>query len=180
MLYHASSVSGLGELEPRISTHDKPYVYAICNKVTAACFGAPKDDFDLLMDEVDGVPHLYECYQDALKTIYAGKSCSIYTVHEEGFLSGVTGWDVESVCEHTVPVVQEEQIEDLYQYLQNAASRGACVVHSYSEDASYQSMLREEICERIRDFGLSEEAVKKDKRIARFCKKHNKLRGLKE
>ena len=169
MLYHASSVSGLGELEPRISTHDKPYVYAIRNKVTAACFGAPKDDFDLLMDEVDGVPHLYECYQDALKTIYAGKSCSIYTVHEEGFLSGVTGWDVELVCEHTVPVVQEERIFDLFEYIQRAAAHSECVIHSYSDEEVYQAMLSEELCERIRAFGLSEEAVKKDKRIARFC-----------
>ena len=54
MLYHASKQTGLKLLEPCSSTHGKAYVYAIRDPVTAVCFGAPKDDFDLMMDEADG------------------------------------------------------------------------------------------------------------------------------
>ena len=56
MLYHASARPGLEVLEPHVSTHDCAYVYAIRGRITAACFGAPKDDFDLLMDEETAFP----------------------------------------------------------------------------------------------------------------------------
>ncbi len=55
ILYHASCVAGLKELTPRASTHGEAYVYAIDNAVTALLFGAPKDDFDVLVDE-EGMP----------------------------------------------------------------------------------------------------------------------------
>ncbi len=170
MLYHASSEAGLRLLEPHISTHGKAYVYAINNKITALCFGAPKDDFDLLIDEIEGVTHLYECYPNALEKIYGKKICSLYEVDEEGFLCGKTGWDAELVCEDTVPVLQEERISDIYMYLVSAARRGECVIHSYSDNQEYQSMLRDELGERIKDFGLSAEAVKQDARIKAIFK----------
>ena len=47
MLYHASSEAGLRLLEPHISTHGKAYVYAINNKITALCFGAPRENWCL-------------------------------------------------------------------------------------------------------------------------------------
>ena len=164
-MYHASSKAGLSFLEPHISTHGKAYVYAITNKISALCFGAPKDDFDLLMDEIDGVIHLYECYPNAMEKIYGKKSCSLYEVNEEGFISGKTGWDAELVSEDAVPVLREDRITDIYMYLVSAAKRGECVIHTYSDEQGYQSMLRDELGERIKDFGLSVEAVKQDPRI---------------
>lgn len=168
MLYHASARQGLDFLEPRASTHGKAYVYAISSRVTAACFGAAKDDFDLLMDEEDGITRLSECRPGALESIYGGKSCSLYSVSEEDFRSGLTGWDAERVCEHAVPVVREERIEDLYAFLTDAAERGECVINRYSEEEEYQAMLREELGERIRDFGLTEEQVRQDERLRRI------------
>ena len=163
MLYHASKERGLLLLEPRVSSHSRAYVYAIHNKITAVCFGAPKDDFDLLMDEVEGVPHLYECYPHAVELVYNKKSCSLYEVSEEGFASGKTGWDAELVSEKAVPVTKEEHIEDIYLYLITASEQGKCVIHTYSDDPEYQSMLREELGARIKDFGLDEAEVKKDR-----------------
>lgn len=124
MLYHASKEKGLTILEPRVSTHGIAYVYAINNRITAACFGALKDDFDLLMDEINGIPHLYECYPHAIEAIYSGKNCSLYEVREEGFLSGKTGWEAELVCEHKVPVVKEECISNLLSFLTQAVAEG--------------------------------------------------------
>lgn len=90
------------------------------------CFGAPKDDFDLLMDEVDGIPVLYECYPGAFQRIYAGKNCSLYEVSEEGL----------------------------------------CVMNEYSENTVYQSMLQDELAERVKMYGLTEEQMNQD---TRFC-----------
>ena len=168
MLYHASKVQGLKTLTPHVSTHGKSYVYAISNKVTAVCFGADKDDFDLLMDEVDGITHLYECYEGAIEKIYGGKSCSLYTVSDEGFIFGATGWEPELVCENEVAVEKEEIISNIYGFLKKAEDSGDCVIHRYAEDAEYQKMIDEEILERIETFDLSKEQVEKDPRLARF------------
>lgn len=102
MLYHASNTAKLKTLTPHASTHGKAHVYAVKNRVTAVCFGASKDDFDVLVDEHDGKTVLHECYPDALKRIYAGKACSLYTVEEHGFVEGQTGWGAEMVCESSV------------------------------------------------------------------------------
>lgn len=126
MLYHASKISGLRELTPRPSTHGVEYVYAIKSRITAICFGAPKDDFDLLMDEVDGIPVLYECYPGAFQRIYAGKNGSLYEVSEEGL----------------------------------------CVMNEYSENTVYQSMLQDELAERVKMYGLTEKQMNQD---TRFC-----------
>ncbi len=165
MLYHASETKGLQMLRPHRSTHGKAYVYAITDPVTAVCFGAPKDDFDLLMDERDGRPVLNECYPGALRRVYAGKACSLYTVPDDGFLQGKTGWDAEMVCEDVVAVLQEQEINDIYEYLMRAADKGDCIINLYSEDEKYIAMLREELTERIRFFGLTKEQMHSDWRF---------------
>ena len=156
MIYHASKQAGLKELIPQVSTHGKKYVYAINNRITAIFFGAPKDDFDILMDEVNEKPVIYECYPNALKRIYLGKSCSLYGVMEKGFLFNQTGWAPELVCEHTVPVVCEEKIEDIYEEIMISIEKGDCIFHKYSEDEAYQQFLRDELLERIKDFSLAD------------------------
>ena len=156
MIYHASKQAGLKELIPQVSTHGKKYVYAIHNRVTALLFGAPKDDFDILMDEENGKPVIYECYPKALKRIYFGKSCALYGLLEEGFLSGQTGWEPELVCEHAVPVVCEEKIGNIYEEIMASIEKGDCIFHQYSEDETYRQFLRDELSERIRAFGRTE------------------------
>lgn len=170
MLYHASKENGLNELMPCASTHGKAYVYAARSRITAACFGAPKDDFDLLMDETDGIPHLYECYPRAIETVYRGKSCTLYEVGEEGFHAGETGWDAELVCDRRVPVIGEEYIPDLLLFLRRAAAQGRCVFHAYSEEPQYQAMLCEELGERIRRSGIAAAEMQQDPRRGAFCR----------
>ncbi|MBR5635781.1 MAG: hypothetical protein IKW81_02480 [Pseudobutyrivibrio sp.] len=171
MLYHASNIHNLQYLKPNKSTHGGSYVYVIKNKVTAVCFGAPKDDFDILMDEEDGVPVLFECYPDAFKKVYKGKSCSLYTVEEEQFVSGRTGWDSELVSENTIQVLNEDMILDIYDYIIEAANRNECILNLYSDSESYQHMLKEELEERIKDFGLSKEQMANDNRFELYFSK---------
>ncbi len=154
---------------PQASTHAKKYVYAINNRITAIFFGAPKDDFDILMDELNGKPVIYECYPNALKRIYLGKSCSLYGLMEKGFLLDQTGWEPELVCERTVPVVCEEKIENIYEEIMISIEKGDCIFHKYSEDESYQKFLRDELLERIKDFGLTK--LKADPRFELYFQK---------
>ncbi len=172
MLYHASDKAGLNRLMPAISTHGKPYVYAIGSKVMAMLFGAPKDDFDLLIDAEEGKPILFECYPGALKRMYSGKTCSVYQVKADGFLSNVTGWDEEWVNENPVDVEQEEIIGDIYGCILEAAQNGLCQIHEYEDSEAYLRFLRDELQERIEMFGLSEEWMNNDPRFAQY---HNRL-----
>ena len=178
MLYHASKQAGLKELIPHLSTHGKNYVYAIRSRSTALLFGAPKDDFDILIDEADGKTLIFECYPDALRKIYAGKTCSLYTLEEEGFLSDQTGWDAELVCEHAVPVVSEERIDDIHEELLVSHHRGDCIFHAYSTGAEYQDFLREELSERVRSFGISDAQREADPRFQLYF--NQLLTGLEE
>lgn len=170
MLYHASKIQGLSVLMPHKSTGRKAYVYAINNKTSALCFGAPKDDFDLLMDEADGVTVLKECYPRALEKVYSGKQCSLYTVDDELFASGITGWDAEFVSEKPVKVVSEERIPDILAYLLRAVEQGNCIVQRYTEDEAYLSMLRDEIQGRIAAFHLTEAQIRQDYRFEYYFK----------
>ena len=165
MLYHASQQSGIMELVPHASTHGKKYVYAINHKLMAILFGVPKDDFDLLIDEVDGKPVIFECYPNALKNIYHEKTCYLYAVKEEGFLSNQTGWEPELVCEHRVPVVSEEKIENIYTIIMDSIHTGDCIFHEYSASEEYQTFLKDELSERVQSFGITDEQMNADQRF---------------
>lgn len=176
MLYHASDIKGIKTLEARTSTHGVAYVYAIDNRLTALLFGAPKDDFDLMIDTDDGVAEIYECYPGALEKIYKGKSCSLYTVSGETFKRGVTEWDAELVSKIAVPVLSEETVPDIYREIEKAAERGECRILRYSTDPEYLDFLRDELTERIRAFGITDEKIDGDERFRLY---HNALLGRK-
>lgn len=172
MLYHASHVADLKELIPQVSTHGKPYVYAIRSKLMAMLFGAPKDDFDLLIDVENEKAILYECYPDAVKKVYSENSCSIYTVEETGFQEGLTGWDEELVCPTAVEIISEETVKDIYEQLMLAVEEGYCEIHFYEQSEKYLSFLRDELQERVDAFGISQEYREHD---SRFVQYHNAL-----
>lgn len=150
MLYHVSGTQGIQVLEPRESTHKKPYVYAIENLVTGLLFGVKHDDFDFrISTDKSGKPQLYECYPQAFEIIYSGKSCSVYEVSEEGFLWGMTGWSVELVNESSVPVQKETFITDLYTRLLAEEAAGNLEIHRFSEAPEYKKMIAEHIVDRL-------------------------------
>ena len=165
MLYHASQQSGIKELVPHASTHGKKYVYAINNRLTAILFGVPKDDFDILLDEVDGKPAIFECYPNALRKIYFEKTCYLYVLNEEGFLSNQTGWEPEMICEHSVPVVSEEKIKNIYNEIIDSICTSDCIFHEYSTDEKYQAFLKDELSERVMHFGITDEQMDTDPRF---------------
>lgn len=154
MLYHVSPTMGLKVLEPRISTHGQPWVYAVADRATALLFGAKQDDFDFRIDTVEKHPTVWECYPGALKACYQGKECAVYQVAEDGFLSGQTDWDAEWVNPAPVPVVEETHVTDLLFALCQAEQNGALTIHTYEDTPAYRRMVSEHVVDRLVRYGL--------------------------
>lgn len=169
MLYHVSPTPGLRVLRPGVSSHGKAYVYAIDNMTTALLFGAPHDDFDLMLDaEEAGRPEVCECYPDAFRTVYQGRRCSLYEVDEAGFRRGATGWEPELVCGEEVPVLRETAVEDLYALLLEREAQGALLVRRYRDEPDYKRRVAEHIVDRLIRFDALERFEKADPRGRRY------------
>ena len=172
MLYHISPKAGLKTLQPHVSTHKKPYVYAIENLVTGLLFGVRKDDFDFIIStDENHVPTIWECYPDALIKRYQGNSCSVYEVEEEGFLRGMTSWSPELVCEREVPVVREIFIEDLYERLLEEERQGNLRICRYEFQEEYRKRIAAHVVDRIFRFEIDLDGItKSDSRFATHYK----------
>lgn len=176
-LYHFSTVQGIKELEPRVSTHGKAWVYAIENPVTGMLFGVRQDDFDFMIsNNENGIPVMEECYPGAFHFRYGERGCSMYTVSAETFLQGQTGWSPEWVSEETVPVLEECTIENLEQRLLLEAEEGNIIIHYYEESAEYKKRVSLHVADRILRFQLLSRPVL-DERFERYYK--NIIEGLK-
>jgi len=169
MLYHVSATAGIKVLEPRASTHGKAYVYAIDNVVTGLLFGAPKDDFDFFIGTMDGIPVCFECYPGAFERVYAGKSCSVYELSEEGFLHGMTSWNAEVVCEHPVEVQREVVVPDLYERLLQEERDGNLIIRRYENSQEYKKMMSKHITDRLIRFDAMKH-LETDKRFQQHYK----------
>ena len=155
MLYHVSKISGLKILKPHISSHKKAYVYAIENMVTGLLFGAQKDDFDMIiLTDNNGISSVYECYPDAFKNIYQGKSCSVYQVKKDGFQRGMTSWSPELVCENEVEVQKEIVVDNLYKKLLEEEEAGNLRIYRYEFNDEYRRKVASHIVDRLIRFQI--------------------------
>lgn len=175
MLYHVSPVSDLKILKPRISTHGKPYVYAIRNISTGLLFGAKWDDFDFIVStDKNGVAAVYECYPNAFMRIYKGKKCSLYIVDDDSFHEGRTSWSAELVSEYPVPVRAEIKITDLYERLIKEESLGHLKIYKYRFNTAYKEKITTHITDRLKRFNIDlDECLEWDDK--RFSIYHRKI-----
>lgn len=172
MLYHVSPTAGLTTLQPHVSTHGKSYVYATENMVTGLLFGAKKDDFDFILyiDE-NGMPGIYECYPDALKSVYQGKNCSVYLLNEDGFQKNKTSWSAELVCENEVQVIDELVINDLYNRLLVEEQNKKLIVHRYEYCPEYRKIISNHIVDRLIRFEMDLNSITQtDSRFSKYYK----------
>lgn len=168
-VYHVSDTSGIRVLQPRVSTHQKPYVYAIDNLVTGLLFGVRKDDFDFRIstDEEDR-PIVYECYPDAFRQKYEGRSCSIYELSEEGFVRGTTSWTPELVSERETLVLRETAVPDLYTRLLEEEKQGNLVLQRYQDTSEYKELISRHIVDRLVRFHVLDGDWEQDSRFATY------------
>ena len=172
MLYHVSPVAGLKILQPRVSTHGKAYVYAVENMVAGLLFGVRHDDFDFIISNNEkGTPILYECYPDALKSVYQGKNCSVYYINDDGFQRNKTSWDVELVCENEVQVIDERIIDDLYNRLLDEEKHGNLIIHRYEYCPEYRKRISNQIVDRLIRWEIDlESIIRRDNRFSTYYK----------
>jgi len=137
-LYHVSHVADLQVLEPRVSTHDKAYVYATRELAVALLFGSYK-----AMGDLDGAygggcngrkPYFYEGFIGAFKRRFEDTSCYIYEVDSTDFEEGKTSYAAELVSEKPVKVLKCTKIENLYQTLLDLSEQGKLDLRFYQED----------------------------------------------
>lgn len=160
MLYHVSPVAGIKTLEPHLSSHGKAYVYAIADRSVGLVFGARCDDFDFCVNtEDDGVTELVECYPGALERVYRGQACTVYTVDETDFQQGKTGWNPELVCDHSVPVLGEESVPDLYTALLAEEAQGRLRIQRYQANPDYRQRIARHVVDRIIRFGVDVDTI---------------------
>lgn len=172
IVYHVSPTPGLKALTPRVSSHGKPYVYAIDNLTTGLLFGVHKDDFDFgIYTDEQGTPDVYECYPDAFRTVYQEKGCSVYELSGETFLRGMTTWKPELVSEVAVPVLREIPVSDLYAALLAEEAKGSLRIHRYASTPEYREIIASHVVDRMVRFNLDlEKITETDPRFATHFK----------
>src|SRR3989344_3841888 len=94
-VYHASNTKGLKRLEPRESTHQKPWVYATKEIATSVMFLGDNFDFICQTDLNRGIPEITEQFEGALEHAYKDKSGVIYKLPTDTFEEGKTSWSGE-------------------------------------------------------------------------------------
>ena len=173
MLYHVSPNAGLKTLYPHVSSHKKAYVYAIESFVTGLLFGVKMDDFDFdISTDENGIPTVYECYPDAFKNIYQGKSCSVYVVDDEGFQRGLTSWSEELVCDTEVAVQNEIIVGDLYERLIEEESLGNIKICRYEFNDAYRKKISAHVVDRFIRFDVDlHNCLKQDIRFSTHYKR---------
>jgi len=159
MLFHVSKTENLKVLVPKVSTHGTPFVYAIDNLYIALLFGAPKDDFDLLIDLVDGKAIVSECYENAFKEIYENQECSVYQVEDSTFLRNKTGWSPELVSKEPVQVVKEWKVDNLYNVLMQEVKNGNILLYTYNNSIEYRGKISNHIVDRLIRFEILDDEI---------------------
>lgn len=111
-VFHASNISGLKRLEPRVSTHGKAWIYAARDLLTASMFLGRHHDFILGSGYVDDRPYIVERFAGAFEQAKRGASGSIYLLPGSSFRAGLTGWHAEVVSEETLEPLHEILVPD--------------------------------------------------------------------
>lgn len=140
-VYHGSPIVGLKLIEPRISTHGVPYVYATKKREIAITFLAKWNDFllNLSTNTINGIEKIQitERYKNALFDIYKNKSGYIYTLDGTKFEEGKTSYTEEVVADEVVQVIECQQIIDIYDELCELERKGKLQLFIFPDKPEY-------------------------------------------
>lgn len=134
LLYHGSSVPGIRTLEPRLSNHEKPYVYLTHIKPLAVLYAhnaltPPHGFFTYFMDKNASLVY-EECFPNQLETLYAHQRGFVYTCKAED-LPTLPAMPWIYLSEDPVPVASWEEIPDLLQELLRLEQASALTIRRY-------------------------------------------------
>lgn len=175
LVYHASPHGGLTELEPRVSTHGRSYVYATKSRALALVFSQKHDDYIFHAgydDETDELS-LTERIPGALETVFRGGRGFLYALDAARFQSGKTPWAPELVSESAEPVINCEEIGDCLAALLSCEARGELIVYRYPARPPYIPADDGDLVEATAYF--LKNAKDQKALIAYACEKHPRL-----
>lgn len=147
-VYHSSSTKGLRKLEPRISTHKQPWVYATKDLATSAMFIGR--NYDLICQiGVDRKPYIYERFEGALEYGFANQSGSIYMLDGSLFKEGKTSFSAEVVSEVPVDVIDEIPVDNVLDFLFQLEREGKLAIYRYPNTPDGLTNDKEDVIERV-------------------------------
>lgn len=149
MFYHASSVEGIKELEPRVSNHEIPLVYFsqkrenvlvyLSNAVEKYCkdtgfkYEGRWQKWGPYGFNQDGILRIEEYYPNMLEQTYKGVSGYIYSANEvtdSGFELQIPDAVTSSV---SVPILCVEFVPDAYEAIMEAEAHGLITIVRYKD-----------------------------------------------
>ncbi len=137
--YHCSYDREIEELEPKISSHGKAYVYATPNKSLALVFGVKgHNDFWIhpCYNHENNTCTFIEMSPNALAKYYRNKRAYLYTVKRDEFTE-TTGWKGEICSPNPVKPLKVEYIEDLEQAILEEQKQGSLTVVPFEQRNNY-------------------------------------------
>lgn len=151
MLYHASPISGLTELSPRISNHGKPLVYFsekrenvlvyLSNAVEKCCREEGLEHKGIFTKwgsygfNSNGLFVLDEYYPNATYETYKGVEGYIYHVSESNEAAALEGVPFAKVSQEPVRVDGCEYVTDAYEALREAEAAGKIVLTRFEDNS---------------------------------------------
>lgn len=158
MFYHVSSKKGLTEIEPKVSTHGKPWVYALTDPTIGLVF-AGRDDLGFKADDKyrrygikNDTPEIYEFYCGCLDEIFKNKDCYVYELEDSGFIKNQTSWSPEWVSPNKTKVIGFRYIADILSEIKKLESEGRFIIHYYEDTPSYNKFVEERINEILNNY----------------------------
>lgn len=151
--FHASQTPGLTMLEPRVSNHGKPLIYASCKRENVLVYlsnAVEKHCREVGFDHPgpwrkwasygfqNGLLVLEEYWPDATRETYAGVGGYIYTV--EGNFTPQADIPHAFTSPEPARVVACEPVKDAYQALLQAQKEGKILLTHYADNS--EKMLR--------------------------------------
>ncbi len=149
LLYHASPISGIDVLQPRISNHAVPQIYFsekrenvlvyLSNAIEKCCtesgfwYEGIWKKWASYGFTSSGQLHIEEYYPNALKDTYCGVEAYIYAVVQNEFMKSLVDIPYAHICQQEVPVYSCEAIEDAYSEIINAEKQGLILITRYEE-----------------------------------------------
>lgn len=172
-VYHGSNIGGLKIIEPRVSSHDKSFVYASTDIATATLFLARWNDYIFRVGYIDGKLHIVENYANALKDIYENKKGYIYVLNGEEFRKDDSLWCGEVICEKACVVEECKAIKNILEELYTYSQHDFLEIYEYPNRPDFYPMDDSDLIEKlerdIKNWG------NRDKRVEEFLKIHPNL-----
>ena len=138
VVYHGSPEGGLTVITPRVSTHNKSYVYATRDVRLATIFLQHWNDFVFNVSYGDGhALEITERYAGALEEVYEGRNGHVYQLDAHSFISNATGFDGEVVSEQVQKVLGCQAIENVYERLLQMNKEGLLQIYRYPNRPKY-------------------------------------------